>query len=188
MSHTETSGLEFLLLSSCLMPGAKTFHENKTSVSVQPNPDESILFFCIDDQTKNPHCKGCGLRQFLWENREGDHICDLILFYGRGADERILCFVELKDNIKDLDKATKQVIETFNGFKQRLRLNNQYKAKGFICSYSGSLPQEHQKYQKKLNDTFGQGNYEFNGEGDKLTEFLRGERKIGKGKRKKSKK
>ncbi len=43
--------------------------------------------------------------------QEGENICDLIVFYAKG-EERVLCFVELKDNIADLGKATEQVTNT----------------------------------------------------------------------------
>ena len=76
-----------LMLMPCLLPGQTSFKEGKTKVIVQPQPGETILFFNIDDRS-NP---GCKFRQFLWGNREGENICDLIVFYARG-EERIVCF------------------------------------------------------------------------------------------------
>ncbi|MDY6805347.1 MAG: hypothetical protein SXA11_16270 [Cyanobacteriota bacterium] len=89
-----------LLLMSCLLPGQTSFKEGKTKVIVQPQPGETILFFNIDDRS-NP---GCKFRQFLWGKREGENICDLIVFYARG-EERMVCFIELKDNLGELGKA-----------------------------------------------------------------------------------
>jgi len=183
MPSSESSGLEFLLLSPCLMPGKKVFRENKTSVSVEPAQDETILFFCTDDQTKNPHCQNGRFRQFLWGNEEGHNLCDLIVFYARGIEERIICFTELKDNIKHMGEAVEQVISTYKNLKEYLRFNNKYTAKAFICTYfSGSVPQEHQKYQQELKKTFGSGNFECKCKGDEFTEFLRGKTKTNQGK------
>jgi hypothetical protein len=63
---------ENLLLSSCLLPGQTSFTENKASVKVERLPDETILFFNIDEQS-NP---GCKLRQFLWGTEKGQKMCD----------------------------------------------------------------------------------------------------------------
>lgn len=184
MPSDNTSALEFLLLSPCLMPGTTSHTDSKAKVHITPKPNETILFFCIDDQTKdNVHCQKCGLRQFLWGNTQGEGICDLIVFYACG-ERRIICFVELKDNLDDLGKAKKQVINTYNAVKQKLRLNKNYRAKAFITAHHGSAPQEHQRYEKELKATFGDGNYEY--KGNELDKFLRGESNddIGKGKRK----
>lgn len=181
MPSDDISALEFLLLSPCLKPGTTSFTENNTTVTINPKHDETVLLFSIDDKTN----KSCKLRQFLWENREGESLCDLIVFYACG-EKRILCFVELKDNIGDLGKATGQVINTYNAVKRKLK--TKYSAKTFIAVHHGSAPQKHQEYQKKLKDIFGHGNYEHDGKGDELDKFLRGESDtgIGKGKHKKS--
>ena len=183
MPSDDISALEFLLLSPCLMPGKTSFTDSKTTVTVNPKNDETILLFSIDNQTN----KNCKLRHFLWGNKEGESLCDLIVFYACG-EKRILCFVELKDNIGDLGKAKDQVINTHKAVKQKLKLS--YTAKAFITAHHGSAPQEHQRYQKELQDAFGKGNHEYNGKGDELDKFLRGEAdsNIGKGKRKKNKK
>jgi hypothetical protein len=171
--------LETLLLTPCLLTGKTSFKESKASITVQPQADETILFFSIDDNS-NPDCR---LRQRLWGNRAGEELCDLIVFYARGS-ERVLCFVELKDNIKDLDHATAQVTNTYTHFKQHLRLSNYYTAKTFISAFAGSLPQEHQKYHKKLLTVFkGENNVEYNGKPDELGDFLRGVKRKRKGKR-----
>ncbi|OQX24811.1 MAG: hypothetical protein BWK80_18915 [Desulfobacteraceae bacterium IS3] len=183
MPSDNTSALELLLLSPCLMPGNTSFTDSKTTVNINPKNDETILLFSIDDQTN----KSCKLRQFLWGKKQGESLCDLIIFYACG-EKRILCFAELKDNIGDLGKAKDQVINTHKAVKQKLKLG--YTAKAFITAHHGSAPQEHQRYQKELQDAFGKGNHEYNGKGDELDKFLRGEAdgNIGKGKRKKNKK
>lgn len=185
MPSDNTSALEFLLLSPCLMPGVTCHTDSKAKVDITPKSNETILFFCIDDQTN----KGCGLRQFLWGNAEGKNICDLIVFYAC-ENKKIICFVELKDNLGDLGKAKQQVINTYNAVKQKIKLNNNYRAKAFITAHHGSAPQEHQRYEKELKATFGDGNYEYNCKCNELDKFLRGEsdEDIGKGKRKKNKK
>jgi hypothetical protein len=183
MPSDDISALEFLLLSPCLMPGKTSFTEKNAKITVNPKDNETILVFSIDDKTN----KSCKLRQFLWGNAQGENICDLIVFYAC-CEKKVLCFVELKDNIKHLDKAKDQVINTHKAVKQKLKLS--YTAKAFITAHHGSAPQEHQRYQKELQDAFGKGNHEYNGKGDELDKFLRGEAdsNIGKGKRKKNKK
>jgi hypothetical protein len=172
---------KLLLLSSCLLPGKTSFKESKASVKVEPQADETILFFNIDDQS-NP---GCKLREFLWGKATGQQICDLIVFYAKES-ERVICFVELKDNMSDLGHATEQVINTYNSLK--LHLNSRYKAKAFIYGFAGSVPHEHQEYQKKLSQVFKKDNFEFGNRNNDLGNCLRGiPPKIGGGKRNKSK-
>lgn len=169
---------EILLLSPCLLPGQTSFKESRASVRVDPQPGETILFFNIDEQS-NPACK---LRKFLWGKETGQKICDLMVFYAK-ENERVICFVELKDNIGDLGHATEQVINTYNSFK--VHLNSSYTAKAFIYGFAGSSPQEHQEYQRKLLKEFGKNNFEF-GRNNDLGNFLRGVLpKTGGGKKKK---
>ncbi|MCP4105748.1 MAG: hypothetical protein GY749_09450 [Desulfobacteraceae bacterium] len=100
---------ERLLFSSCLLPGATTFKENNTSIRIYPEHGETILFFCIDDNSEgHSNCGNCQLRNDLWGRQEGQCICDLLVFYAKG-ERRVLCFVELKDNKSDLGGATEQV-------------------------------------------------------------------------------
>jgi hypothetical protein len=172
---------EILLLSPCLLPGQTSFKEGKASVKVEPQADETILFFNIDDQS-NPACK---LRKFLWEKETGQTICDLIVFYAKES-ERVICFVELKENMSDLGHATDQVINTYNSFK--LHLNSSYKAKAFIYGSAGSVPNEHQEYQNKLSKVFKKNNFEYSRTNNDLGNILRGiPPKIGGGKRNKRK-
>ncbi|MCU0540732.1 MAG: hypothetical protein MUE44_00920 [Oscillatoriaceae cyanobacterium Prado104] len=178
----ESSPWEILLLSSCLLPGQTFFKESKASVKVEPQAGETILFFNIDEQS-NP---GCKLRQFLWGTETGQKICDLIVFYAKGSD-RVICFVELKDNMSDLGHATEQVINTYNALK--VHLKKSYIAKAFISANAGSSPREHQEYQNKLFKVFGQNNFDFNSRSnDALGDLLRGIiPKTGGGKRKNKK-
>jgi hypothetical protein len=178
---SDTSPFEILLLSPCLLPGQTSFKESKASVKVEPQADETILFFHIDDQS-NPACK---LRKFLWGTQRGQRICDLIVFYAKES-ERIICFVELKDNIGDLGHATDQVINTYKSLKLHLKLS--YTPKAFIYAFTGSLPHEHQEYQKKLYKVFGENNFEWGDRNNDLGNFLRGiPPNIGGGKRNKRK-
>ena len=101
----------------------------------------------------------------------GQTICDLIVFYAKER-ERIICFVELKDNIGDLGHATKQVINTYKSLKLHLKLT--YTPKAFIYAFTGSLPHKHQEYQRKLYKEFGENNFEFGGRNNDLGNFLRG--------------
>ena len=159
---------ENLLLSSCLLPGQTSFTENKASVKVERLPDETILFFNIDEQS-NP---GCKLRQFLWGTEKGQKMCDLIVFYAKDS-KRVICFVELKDNISDLGHATEQVINTYNTFK--VHLHKSYTAKAFIYACAGSSPKEKKEYQKKLLNNFGENNFDVNNRSnDALGDLLRG--------------
>ena len=172
---------EILLLSPCLLPDTTYFKESKASVKVDTKPGETILFFNIDDQS-NP---GCKLREFLWGKATGQKICDLIVFYAKES-ERVICFVELKDNIGDLGHATDQVINTYKSLKLHLKLS--YTPKAFIYAFTGSLPHKHQEYQRKLYKEFGENNFEFGGRNNDLGNFLRGRPpKIGGDKRNKSK-
>ncbi len=103
---------ERLLFTSCLLPGRTSFKESQASVEISPQPGETILFFCIDEQSKGDSgCSGCGLRKDLWDTQQGEPTCDLLVFYAK-ADRRVLCFVELKDNRSDTGHATDQVINT----------------------------------------------------------------------------
>jgi len=173
---------EILLLSPCLLPGQTSFKESKASVKVEPQAGETILFFNIDDQS-NPDCK---LREFLWGKETGQQICALIVFYATDS-KRVICFVELKDNISDLGHATKQVINTYNTFKRHL--HKSYTAKAFIYAWTGSSPNEKKEYQKKLFKEFGENNFDFNDRSnDALGNLLRGSQpKPGGGKRKNKK-
>ena len=173
---------EILLLSPCLLPGKTDFKESKASVEVKPLAGETILFFNIDDKS-NP---GCKLRQFLWGMKKGEPMCDLIVFYAKDS-ERVICFVDLKDNISDLGHGTEQVINTYNTFK--VHLHKSYTAKAFIYAWTGSLPYEHEEYQRKLLKEFGKNNFDFNNRSnDALGDLLRGiPPKTGGGKRKNKK-
>jgi hypothetical protein len=171
---------ENLLLSSCLLPGQTYFKESKASVKVEPLAGETILFFNIDDQS-NP---GCKLRQFLWGIEKGQKMCDLMVFYAKDS-KRVICFVELKDNIGDLGHATEQVINTYNTFK--VHLQKSYTAKAFISACGGSSPREHEEYQRELLKEFGKNNFDVNNRSnDALGDLLRGNSPIT-GKRKNKK-
>lgn len=173
---------ENLLLSSCLLPGQTYFKESKASVKVEPLAGETILFFNIDDQS-NP---GCKLRQILWGIEKGQKMCDLMVFYAKDS-KRVICFVELKDNIGDLGHATEQVINTYNTFK--VHLQKSYTAKAFISACGGSSPREHEEYQRELLKEFGKNNFDVNNRSnDALGDLLRGiAPKTGGGKRKNKK-
>jgi hypothetical protein len=157
---------QILLLSRCLLPGQTSFKEKKASVKVEPKPGETILFFNIDDKS-NPECK---LREFLWEKQTGQTICDLIVFYAK-ENERVICFVELKENMSDLGHATDQVINTYNSLKLHLKLS--YTPKAFIYGYAGSVPSEHQDYQNKLFKVF-KNNWDYSRTNNDLGNILRG--------------
>lgn len=166
--------LETLLLSPCFLSGKTSHKDSQTTLSVNKNDlsdDETLLFFDIDDQT-NPCCK---LRELFWQKQDGHSLCDLLVFYARG-NERIFCFVELKDNKSDFSKATKQVISTYEAFKDKLpdSFKEKYIAKAFICSSTGKPPQEHQSYQNSLKTKFGK-NYDHDGKTENFLDFLRGE-------------
>lgn len=178
---SDTLPFEILLLSPCLLPGQTSFKEKKASVKVDPQAGETILFFNIDDQSN----RSCKLREFLWEKETGQQICDLIVFYAKER-ERVICFVELKENMSDLGHATDQVINTYNSLK--LHLNSSYKAKAFIYGFAGSAPHEHQEYQNKLSKVF-ENNFECGRKSNNdLGNILRGKSpNIGGGKRNKRK-
>jgi hypothetical protein len=113
----------------------------------------------------------------------GQQICDLIVFYAKES-ERVICFVELKDNMSDLGHATDQVINTYNSFK--LHLKSRYEAKAFIYGLAGSVPHEHQECQNKLSKVFD--NFEWGNRNNDLGNILRGKSpNIGRGKRNKRK-
>lgn len=164
---------ERLLFTSCLLPGETRFKENNTFVNIDTQPDETILFFCIDsNSTGHPNCGNCGLRNDLWGNQPNQRICDLLVFYAKG-DRRVLCFVELKDNKSDLGDATEQVINTYSALKTRLKLTNHYTIQAFLIGHHGSAPVRHNLHQNDLQKVF-HGNYVYNGEATDFAEFLRG--------------
>lgn len=166
--------LETLLLSPCFLAGKTYCEENKTRLSIDKKllqEDEALLVFHIDDQSN----KSCKLRQLFWGNQEGHQLCDYIVFFAK-SDQRIFCFVELKDNKKDLVKATEQVISTYEKFREKIDSRFKFIAKAFICSSGGSLPQEHKSCQLELNKKF-QANFEEDGSSVEFLKFLRGESK-----------
>ncbi len=158
-----------LLLNHCLVSGETSFSESGTTINVKPEIGETILFFSIDDQSNYK----CGLRELFWGTQESENICDLIVFYANKDGKRVFCFVELKANISDLKKATKQVINTYNAFKKHLKLQNVYKFKAFICASRGSVPQEHQQCNNELAKVFQKDNFKSNGTGKEFGDFLR---------------
>lgn len=180
--------LERLLFTSCLLPGKTKFRENKTSVEIHPEPGETILFFCIDNNSKgDSNCKNCRIRSDLWKNQEGQRICDLLVFYAKDS-RRVLCFVELKDNKSDLDGATEKVINTYKAFKPHLRLTNEYSVQAFLIAHHGSAPEQHRKNQNKLQKEFRDDNYIYDGKPAEFADFLRGMTKKKKQRRKNKRK
>ncbi len=176
---------ERLLFTSCLLPGRTEFEEEQAKVEIRPEPGETILFFCIDDQSKGAAgCSGCNLRKDLWGTSQGQRICDLLVFYAR-KNRRVLCFVELKHNKSDLGGATEQVINTYRAIKAKLRLRNQYSVQAFLVGYRGSAPMEHRRHQNMLKKEFN-NNFVYNGHKDDFAAFLRGtdEEKASHGRRK----
>ncbi|WP_445635467.1 Type I restriction enzyme R protein N-terminal domain-containing protein [Nostoc sp. DSM 114161] len=173
--------LNSLLLSSCLLPGKTSYTENGIEINIKPSSGETILFFCIDNQS-NPNCN---LRQLLGLDREGMKICDLIVFYAK-ENIRIICFVELKG--RDIKTATEQVITTYRYFLKLLKQSGtsiNFIPKAYIKSNT-SAPQEIDKYKQQLKEQFCDGNYDITKNSD-LGDFLRGIEYQPKGKRKKGK-
>lgn len=171
MSKYETEKPLFAtLLMSCLLPGQTIFQDSKATVKVEPKADETILFFNIDEQSNSR----CQFRQLLWGNQQGQKICDLIVFYARER-ERVICFVELKDNKADLNTAIKQLINTYNEFKRHLELP--YTAKAYVYAHQGSSNKKDQEYKNKLAKAFRKGNFKISTKSDNdIGDFLRGEK------------
>jgi len=156
------------LLLTCLQPGQTILEDSNTKILLKGlQSNEVILVFGVDDQS-HPHCK---LRQFLWEQQKGQSLCDFIVFYAKD-EQRVMCFVELKDNKKDFGKAVHQVINTYDAFKRHLKFS--YISKAFIAALQGSPPTEHHEHQQNLNAIFRQGNYLYDGGHIDFLEFLRG--------------
>jgi len=177
MMPSDAKILETLLFSPCLLPGLAPFKEGKADVSISPQAGETILFFSTDDQS-NSRCK---LRQELWGDQQGQNICDLIVFYAKG-DERVLCFVELKDNIKDLGDAVDQVNNTCLTLRREFG-RRYYTEKAFISAPRSSAPKEKDEYEQQLKKTF-KGCYKIaHSDDDNLGDFLRGIDNSKKGKR-----
>ncbi len=175
------------LLESCLLHGLTTFKENNTSIRIDQQPDETILFFCIDNHSKgHEKCRGCHLRDKLWGDQEGYSICDLVVFYEhRRTGRRVLCFVELKDNAKDLHHAAQQVISTYESIKQSIDFSShRYAVKAFLIAHHGTAPHEHIHDQKLLKGCFGTDNYLYHAKKDRFQDFLRGNTVISVQKRK----
>jgi hypothetical protein len=144
-------------------------------VEISPVPGETILFFCIDkDSRGDSSCSGCNLRKDLWGDKQGERICDLLVFYANEHENRrVLCFVELKDSKSDLGDATDQIINTYRAIKTKLRLSNQYSAQAFLIGHHGSAPTEHREHQNKLNKEF-KNNFVYSGNPEEFAPFLRG--------------
>ncbi|MFI3156641.1 MAG: hypothetical protein QX199_10830 [Methylococcaceae bacterium] len=166
--------LETLLLSPCFLTGKTSHTDSKTTLTVNKGHienDETVLFFHIDDQSN----KCCKFRKSFLPKHDGCSLCDLLVFYAKG-DKRVFCFVELKDNKKDLVKAKDQLISTYDAFKAHIAPQFKFDTKAFICSSGGSLPHENKSCQNELNKKFS-GWFEVDGESDEFLEFLRGKLK-----------
>ncbi len=164
---------ERLLFTSCLLSGVHRFQENETYVEIKPEPGETILFFCIDPNSKgHDNCKGCELRNDFWKKQPGQPICDLLVFYAKG-DRRVLCFVELKDNRSDFDHATEQVINTYQALRPYLKLTQNYTVQAFLIGHHGAVPDERQKDEHALKGKFEE-NYIYDGKPSEFADFLRG--------------
>lgn len=163
---------EKLLFTPCLLPGVTRFKESKVSIEIKTQADETILFFCIDNNSKgHSNCKGCTLRDYLWKGQQNQCICDLLVFYAK-ADRRVLCFVELKDNKSDFHHGTEQLINTYKVISPHLRLHNNYIVQAFIIGYHGSPPEEHRDDQQALRREF-KDNWIYDGTVDEFADFLR---------------
>jgi hypothetical protein len=91
------------LFHHCLIRGT-SFAESGVRVYVNPQSEEKVHFFVLDDQA-NPDCT---LRQDL---EMSGRICDILVSYARqGKNKTILCLVELKG--KNLERAAEQVVNT----------------------------------------------------------------------------
>jgi hypothetical protein len=169
---------DHLLLSGCLVPDKTSHTEDGVEVSLKRESGETVLFFHIDDQS-NPNCK---LRQILGLDQEGMPMCDLIVFYARET-ERIICFVELKGG--DLDKAKKQVINTYEKFNKLVQKSQStFTPKTYIVFNGGSSHNDIKGFQEELKNKFGEGNYDISKNSD-LGAFLRNIKPQPPGKRKK---
>lgn len=184
--------LETLLLSPCFLTGKTSHRDSKTTLCVNKNDikdDETLLFFDIDDQTnhhgekKDEKSHRNKIRELFWRKQEGHSLCDLLVFFAKG-NERIFCFVELKDNKKDLVTAKNQLISTYDAVRKNIDAKFKFSAKAFICSSGGSLPKEHRSCQDELNRKF-KGGFEENGKSADFIGFLRGEsnKPVNKGRR-----
>jgi hypothetical protein len=181
--------LETLLLSPCFLSAQSTHKDSKTILRIDKSKledDEVLLVFDIDDASEHKDCvlggKGSPhrkkIRELLWKKgEEGHSLCDFLVFFAKG-NERVFCFVDLKDNKDHADKATKQVISTYEAFKAKLgndcNFNAKYKAYAFICSSSGNLPRN-SSYLKDLQTNFEK--YEHDGSSDSFLDFLQGKSK-----------
>jgi hypothetical protein len=99
------------LLLTCLIPGTR-FSESGCVVRLKPEPQETVLFFHVDDQS-NPDCVLCedlGL--------EGK-VCDLVIFYAL-EDRKVLCLLEMKKG-QDFEKAAKQIMNTYQYLRRFFR-------------------------------------------------------------------
>lgn len=189
--------LETLLLSPCFLSVQSTHKDSKTTLRIDKaklNDDEVLLVFDIDDQSEHKDCalgkKGSEhrskIRTLLWKaGEEGHSLCDFLVFFAKG-NERVFCFVDLKDNRNDVEKAVEQVISTHEAFREKLESSFQgkYKAYAFICSSGGQLPRN-SGYLKQLSSKFL--NSEHDGASDSFLDFLRGNTKFQKQGQKKRK-
>lgn len=175
-----------LLLTECLVVGETSFGDRDTGVSITLDRQkcETILLFNIDDES-NPKCQ---FRKLVGiKKEEGGKICDLMIFYAKD-NKKILCFVELKGSGK-LGDASEQVISTCQHFKKFLKQQFSQKISLEIKAFlllKGSPPQEvdRDRYREKLEQTFGRKNYTISKDENGIGNFLRGDDRSLKGKRK----
>lgn len=161
--------MDKLLFSPCFVPGQYRLADGAASVSITPLAGEAILFFDIDDVT-NPRCT---LRKELWGDRQGEKICDGLVFYAKN-DRRVLCFLELKENKSDFHTAVKQVTNTYDALKQKLNGTPPLFFACFIADH-GSPSDEKKDDEIELEKTFGKDKYVYDGNNQSFAALLRGE-------------
>ncbi len=144
--------------------------ESGIEVTMNQRAGEKILFFVIDKQS---------VRQYL--GLQGK-ICDGLVFYTRkDENKKIFCLVELKGS--NLNDAVDQVISSYvqlkksleqsltNMSSEKLPLLGMINWKAFIRLRGGS-PKDVKRHKKRLEATFGRGNYDIKEDKD-LGKFLR---------------
>ncbi len=131
----------------------KTSYEK---ISIRPDKNEIVLFFHIDDQS-NRHSK---MREFCGMCRDGEAICDVLIFYTQKDDSNkngnmdLICFVESKGG--DVVKACKQIKNTYEHLKPEFEKNNYCKSIEYVVyiNTTGASSQDVKRAKRELYRLF----------------------------------
>jgi hypothetical protein len=144
--------------------------ENRSRVSINPEPNERILFFVIDNQSNK--------RSKIREDFKIDgKICDLLVFFSKlnncsdSITKHIICLIECEG--KNVVDAAEQIINTYDNLCNKIRFkhikNVEWRA---IIRHTHCSPDDSRRVEVILNKKFGHRKWK-KIESDDIGKFLR---------------